>query len=175
MTNIIAEAPASLKLNAEQVKRLKDFNSPSKIWLWLLVKLPAAWFMGIRIKSVTAEQAQVSLPYAWRSQNPYKSIYFAAQCAAAELSTGVLATTAIEGRGRVSMLVSDVEAKFMKKANTRTIFTCTQGQEVFDIVERAIKTGQPQSVQMISTGVQATGEVVSITKITWTFLAKSEK
>jgi Domain of unknown function (DUF4442) len=173
MTNIIAEAPTPLKLNDKQVKRLQDFNSPMKIWVWLLVKLPAAWFMGIRIKSVTAAQAQVSLPYAWRSQNPYKSIYFAAQCAAAELSTGVLATTALEGRGKISMLVSDVEAKFMKKANTRTIFTCTQGQEVFDTVERAIKTGQAQSLQMISTGVQATGEVVSVTKITWTFLVKS--
>jgi Domain of unknown function (DUF4442) len=172
MSTLISQTTLKTTLNAAQEARLNDFNSPIKMWFWLLFKLPAAWFMGVRIKQVTPEKAEVSLPYAWRSQNPYKSIYFAAQCAAAELSTGVLATLALSGRGNISMLVSHVEAEFYKKANSQTIFTCTQGQEVFETIERAIQTGEAQTLQMVSTGVQATGEVVSITKITWTFKKK---
>lgn len=62
--------------------------------------------------------------------------------------------------------------RVFQKANTETVFTCEQGQEMFDIVEKAIQTGEAQTIQMISTGVQVTGEIVSITKITWSFKAK---
>ena len=139
---------------------------------FLFYKLPSAWFMGVRVKKVTPEFCEVTLPYQWRSQNPFKSIYFAAQAAAAELSTGALGLLALEGRGKVSMLVSHIEMEFTKKATTLTTFTCEQGAEMFETVERAIQTKEPQSITMVSRGVQATGELVSITKVTWTFKAK---
>ena len=161
-------APSVFSLSEEQKARLSDFNSPVKLWFYLLWKLPAAWFMGVRVKKITAERSQITLPYGWRSQNPYNSIYFAAQCAAAEFSTGALATTALAGQS-VSMLVGHIEADFVKKANAKTTFTCEQGAEVFATVERAIATGEPQVLTMISTGVQETGEVVSIVKVTWSF------
>lgn len=159
-------------LSERQKARLSDFNNGLKMNFWLLYKLPAAWFMGVRVKKITAERGEVTLPYGWRSQNPFNSIYFAAQAAAAEFSTGALATLALEGRGKISMLVSRVEMEFTKKANSMTTFTCTQGAEVFEVVERAIQTKEPQTITMVSHGVQATGELVSITKITWTFKAK---
>ena len=140
--------------------------------LHLFKNLPAAWFMGIKVKQVTAERAEITLPYGWRSQNPFKSIYFAAQCAAGEFSTGILAMLALEGRGKVSMLVSHIETEFLKKATSKTTFTCEQGLEVFAAVEKAIQTKEPQILTMISTGVQETGEVVSIVKLTWSFKAK---
>ncbi|HND87824.1 MAG TPA: DUF4442 domain-containing protein, partial [Saprospiraceae bacterium] len=64
--------------------------------LFLLWKLPAAWFMGIGVQHCEAGRAVVSLPYGWRSQNPFRSAYFAAQCAAGELSTGLLALAALQ-------------------------------------------------------------------------------
>ncbi len=159
-------------LSERQMTRLSDFNNGLKMGFWLFYKLPAAWFMGVRVKKITAERGEVTLPYGWRSQNPFNSIYFAAQAAAAEFSTGALATLALEGRGKISMLVSRVEMDFTKKANSMTTFTCEQGAEVFEVVERAIQTKEPQTITMVSRGVQATGELVSTTKITWTFKAK---
>jgi transcriptional regulator len=114
----------------------------------------------------------VTLPYAWRSQNPFNSIYFAAQAAAAEFSTGALCILALEGRGKISMLVSHIEMEFTKKANSPTTFTCEQGVEVFEVIERAFETKQAQTITMVSRGVQKTGELVSITKVTWTFKVK---
>jgi acyl-coenzyme A thioesterase PaaI-like protein len=168
----ITATPSVFSLNEEQKKRLSDFNAPTKLWFWLLYKLPSAWFMGMRVKKISPERGEVTLPYGWRSQNPFQSIYFAAQCAAAEFSTGALATLAIAGRGRVSMLVTNLEAEFLKKANSKVIFTCEDGNAVFAAVEKAIQTGEAQVLTMVSTGVQATGEVVSIVKITWSFKAK---
>ena len=173
MSVITKEGPSVFSLNETQKKRLAEFNSPLKLWFWLLMKLPSAWFMGMAVKRITPEKGEVTLPYGWRSQNPFQSIYFAAQCAAAEFSTGALATLAIAGRGKVSMLVTVMEAEFLKKANTKTTFTCEDGNAVFEAVEKAIQTGEAQVLTMVSTGVQETGEVVSIVKITWSFKAKS--
>jgi acyl-coenzyme A thioesterase PaaI-like protein len=161
-----------IALSERQISRMADLNNAFKMWFFLLINLPAAWFMGVRVKKITAERGEVTLPYAWKSQNPFNSIYFAAQAAAAEFSTGALAMLALEGRGQISMLVSNIEMEFTKKANSTTTFTCEQGAEVFEIVERAIQTKQPQTLTMVSKGVQKTGELVSITKITWSFKAK---
>lgn len=170
--NISTSQINTSSLSHSQKSRLKDFNNPLKLWFWLLYKLPAAWFMGVRVKKITAEKSDITLPYGWRSQNPFNSIYFAAQAAAAEFSTGALATTAITGRGKVSMLVSHLEMEFTKKATSKTTFTCNEGKKIFDIVEKTIQSKEPQTVTLTSTGVQATGEIVSVMKITWSFKAK---
>ncbi len=145
-----------------------------KFVLYFLFRLPSAIWWGFRVKECTHQRAEITLPYNWRSQNPYKSIYFAAQTGAAELSTGILASMAIQDRGcRISMLVRHIECEFVKKANSLTTFTCEDGEAVLETVQRAIDTGEGQSIVMNSTGVQANGEVVSRLKITWSFKVKS--
>ncbi len=160
-------------LNESQQKLLAGYNSSFKMWMFLFWKLPSAWFMGVRVREVTPETGKISLPFGWRSQNPFRSIYFAAQCSAAEMSTGLLGLLAIEGKGAISMLVSHLEADFIKKAVSTTVFTCNDGGQVFAAVDRAIETNQPQTLVMTSTGVQATGETVAVVKVTWSFKVKS--
>lgn len=152
---------------------LRDLNTPWKMWLYFWRQLPTLLFWGVRVKQVDPYCGAVTLPYGWRSQNPFQSIYFAAQCGAAEFSTGLLALVAIHGRGRISMLITGVEAEFVKKANSLTTFTCTEGDRILEAVQRAIDTGEGQVITVTSTGVQANGEVVSRIRFTWSFLAKS--
>jgi hypothetical protein len=153
---------------------LAELNNAWKMRLFMFSKLPTAYFMGLKVKNVTTQRAQIALPYGWRSQNPFQSIYFAAQCAAAEMSTGLLAMTAIRATGKnVSMLVSKIESEFLKKANSTTIFTCEDGDKVFALLEKAMQTGEPQQITMTSLGVQATGETVSKTSVTWSFRVKN--
>lgn len=151
---------------------LSDLNNAFKMKLYLFYKLPGAWFMGVSIKQVTAEKAEVNLPYSWRSQNPFKSIYFAAQCAAAEYSTGILCLAAINRRPGISMLVTKFSAEFFKKANTNCIFTCDQGKEVAALIDKAVSSKEPQTITMESTGRNLAGEIVSKAWITWSFKAK---
>ena len=162
----------SIVLNPAQEKQISDNNNRFKMTAWLFKVLPAAWFMGIRVKNVSAEKAEVTVPYHWRSQNPFKSIYLIAQCAAAELSTGLLGVLAVQGRGKISMLATHIEADFTKKANTLTTFTCNEGAEIFQLIDDVVATGEARTIIMTSKGVQENGEVVSVTRVTWSFKAK---
>ena len=118
------------------------------------------------------EKCLVSIPYFWRSQNPFKSIYFAALAGAAELSTGALCQLALAGKGAFSMLVVNFRAEFSKKANTKTTFTCEQGAEVFDLVT-SLNPGESKQITMVSYGKNNSGEDVAQFFITWSFKRKS--
>jgi len=150
-------------------------NQNWKMWLFFLARLPSAWFWGIKIKSVDHNTSSVTLPYSWFSKNPFRSIYFAAQAGAAELSTGLLGLIAVEDKPPVSMLITSVEAEFVKKASSLTTFTCDEGEKLRQCVEHAITTGEGQTVTVSSTGVDSEGDVVSHFKFTWSFKSKSSQ
>jgi acyl-coenzyme A thioesterase PaaI-like protein len=142
---------------------------------YMFRRLPGAWFMGVRIQSCTPLTARVELPYGWRSQNPFRSIYFAAQCAAAEMSTGLLAMVAIEDGPPVSMLVLELKAAFLKKASDTLVFECKDGGAVQQIVKTAAETGEAKQLTMISIGRLSDGTEASRMEITWGFRKKTPK
>jgi Domain of unknown function (DUF4442) len=152
---------------------LKNLNSPWRMRLYLLLKLPAAWFMGIGVRSCTEQRAVVRLPYGWRSQNPFRSIYFAAQCAAGELSTGILGQLALREMPPMSMLVTRVEAEFYKKADKALLFTCEDGAAIAEAVLQARQTGEARTIRAESTGRLPDGTEAARVWITWSFKVKS--
>jgi acyl-coenzyme A thioesterase PaaI-like protein len=140
--------------------------------MFLFRRLPSAWFMGIRVVRADEASAVVALPYGWRSQNPFRSIYFAAQCAAAELSTGVLAMAALHGEALVSMLVTDIRATFLKKASETLLFECVDGKLAQDTVRQALASDDAQLVTMNSIGRLPDGTIAVRVEITWSFKQK---
>ena len=147
-------------------------TNPYIFWLAMLVKLPSAIFWRLRVRTLEMESCEVTIPYFWRSQNPFKSIYFAALAGAAELSTGALCQLALAGKGSFSMLVVDFRAEYFKKANTKITFTCDQGTALFDLIDKMEK-GATNQLTMISTGKNTSGETVAKFYITWSFKRKS--
>ncbi len=154
---------------------LADLNTPWKMRLYFWQKLPTLLFWGVRVRYADPHRCEVTLPYGWRTQNPFRSIYFAAQCGAAELSTGLLATTAIRDRGRISMLITGIEAEFVKKAASLTTFTCEEGEQILETVQRAIDTGEGQEIVVNSTGRDAEGADVSRLRFRWSFKVKGSR
>ncbi len=152
---------------------ISRLNQNWKVWFFFLFKLPSACFWGIKVKSVDRDKGVVTLPYTWFSKNPFRSIYFAAQAGAAELSTGLLGMILIEGKPPVSMLITGAEAEFVKKSDSLTTFTCDEGGKLGETIDLAIKTGEGQKVTVTSTGVDSYGDVVSRFKLTWSFKPKS--
>lgn len=141
--------------------------------LFLLWKLPSAWFMGINVRSCDSEKAVVRLPYGWRSQNPFRSTYFAAQCAAAELSTGILALAHLQEKPPVSMLVTNIEAEFLKKASDTLLFTCEEGAALEAAIQRALDTGEAQVFAAKSVGRLPDGTEAGRVQVTWSFKKKT--
>ena len=164
------------KLSPEAQKLLTDFRSRRKMWWFYLQRLPTLIFWGVRIQKVTPRLGQTTIPYSWRTKNPFRSTYFAAQCGAAELSTGVLAIFAVQAQSQpVSMLITRVEADFSKKAVSTITFTCEQGEAIKAVVDEAVATGNPVTYQATSIGVQENGEEVSRMRFTWSFKAKAAR
>jgi hypothetical protein len=158
--------------NAAQFLQL--IKHPIKFRLFLLSKLPAAFFCGVRVRFADEKKCVTSVPFKWLSQNPFRSTYFACLSMAAEMSTGVLALAHIYKRQpQVSMLVSKVEGTFLKKAVGRTLFTCEDGQVIKQTIEDAIISNEGMIVTARSYGRNKDGEIVAEFAITWSFKVKS--
>jgi hypothetical protein len=69
------------------------------------------------------------------------------------------------------MLVTHLEADFIKKATGITTFTCSQGNEMTALVEKAILTGEGTTFTALSVGSSKTGEVEARFNIQWSFKA----
>jgi len=146
---------------------------PFKFRFFLFSKLPSAWFSGVRVKSIEENKCEVTVPFKWFSQNPFRSTYFACLSMAAEMSTGALAMGYLyKNIPTVSMLVVKTEAEYFKKATGRTLFTCEDGTLIKKTIEEAIITGDSKSVIAKSVGRNSAGEVVAEFKITWSFKVK---
>ena len=146
---------------------------PVKFRMFLFIKLPAAFFSGVRIKELDEKHCVTSVPFKWLTQNPFKSTYFASLSMAAEMSTGILGLMHINKRQPgVSMLVVKMESNFYKKAVDKTFFTCEDGEKILQVIEESIVTGEGKTVTAKSAGKNLAGEVVAEFFVTWSFKGK---
>lgn len=146
---------------------------PLKFRLFLLSRLPSAYFSGVRIKSIDENKCEVTVPYKWFSQNPFRSTYFACLSMAAEMSTGALAMAHLYKRKPpVSMLVVKTEGEYFKKATGKTTFTCEDGSLIKQMIEEAVATGEAKTIKAKSVGENPAGDLVAEFYITWSFKAK---
>ncbi|MDP5101391.1 MAG: DUF4442 domain-containing protein [Nonlabens sp.] len=147
--------------------------TPAKINAFTFLKLPSCWWTGVRCREISAQTCMVTVKHRWFNQNPFKSMYFAVQAMAAELSTGALVMSYIqESKARVSMLVANNEASFTKKATGRITFTCNDGEAISKAIAQTVATGEGQTVWMTAQGVNSDGVVVSTFKFEWTVKRK---
>lgn len=149
---------------------------PIKFRLFLLNKLPSAFFAGVRVKNADENHSEVTVPYKWFSQNPFQSTYFACLSMAAEMSTGVLAMAHLyKLEPKVSMLVVKVESEYFKKATGKTSFICNDGALIRNTIEDAIVTGEPKTIKIRSVGTNEKGEIIAEFLVTWSFKVKGNR
>ncbi len=160
------------ELSSAALDYQRKMTNPVIFWFAMLFKLPSAVFWRLKIKTLSTQKCKVTIPFFWRSQNPFKSIYFAALAGAAELSTGALCQFALAGKGQFSMLVVDFRAEYSKKANSKITFSCEQGEELFDLINQ-MPVGQTAQLTMISAGKNSADETVAKFFVTWSFKRKS--
>ncbi len=143
--------------------------TPRKINLFTLFKLPSCYFTGVRVKSISEKHCTTTVKHRWINQNPFKSMFWAVQGMAAELSTGALVMSYIkESNKPISMLVANNKATFSKKATGRITFTCVDGLAIKEAINKTIATGEGQTCWMTSEGKNNKGNVVSQFQFEWT-------
>lgn len=162
-------------MSAHTADFIKLMKHPFKFRMFLLSKLPSAFFAGVRIKDIDEERCVVTVPYKWFSQNPFRSTYFACLCMAGEMSTGALAMAHLHKlKPSVSMLVVRVDSEYFKKATSCTSFVCEDGQLIQQVIADAIETGEGKAIKTKSVGRNKDGEVVAEIYVTWSFKVKKK-
>ncbi|MFC4632644.1 DUF4442 domain-containing protein [Dokdonia ponticola] len=148
--------------------------SPSKFNMFTMLKLPAAWLTGVRLKTINEASSTVQVTHRWINQNPFKSMFWAVQGMAAELSTGALVISYIRNSDhKISMLVASNNATFTKKATGRITFTCNDGTKIKETIAKAIATSEGQTCWMKSVGTNKEGIQVSEFNFEWTVKVRS--
>ena len=114
--------------------------TPNKINRWMLFKLPAAWLTGVRLTLIDEKKCEVKVRFKWINQNPYRSMFWAVQAMAAELTTGMLLTKSIQdSNSDISMLLVSNKSSFYKKAVGKITFVCDEGEIAKQLINSTIK------------------------------------
>jgi hypothetical protein len=168
--------PVTLSAPAPRAARLAArLKNPFLFRGFLLAKLPLALAAGLRVRELDAERCTVTVPYGWRTTNPFRSTYFAALAMAAEMSTGALAMMATELAGPpVALLIVNLEAGFEKKAQGLTTFTCEEGAKAFAAVAETVRSGEPATARLETVGRAPDGVVAARFAFTWSFKRRSK-
>jgi hypothetical protein len=147
----------------------------NKMNKFLMFKLPSAFLCGVKLKELDSKKAVVTVRHRWINQNPFNSMYFAVQSMAAELTTGAIVIKKIKESGRkISMLVTNHNGAFTKKAVGLITFTCNDGLLIDEALKRTIETGEGQTITMKSIGLNEQGEQVSVYEFEWSVRLKSK-
>ena len=155
-------------------KLRRRMMNPLWMKLFFLAKLPLALVAGLKVRELSRERCAASVPYGWRSTNPFKSTYFAAQAMAAEMSTGALVLLATADVP-FSTLIVDMTATFGKKATGLATFVCEEGPAIFDAVQQAKATGEPRVLTVQTVGRMADGTEVSRFTFTWSIKTRTKR
>ena len=149
-------------------------TNPVLFKFFVFQKLSSAFWAGLSMAHFDEQSCGVRVKLSWFNQNPFRSMYFAVEAMAAEMSCGMLAFGQVYKRQpAVSMLVEKLEAKFVKKATGVIIFTCADGAAIRDTVNEALQNPAGTKLQVTSIGRNQAGEIVAEFYFTWTFRKKN--
>ena len=157
-------------LNPQQQKLKKQVSSAFKFRLYILFNLPMGWLAGMKIIDLTENHCITSVPFKWINKNPFKSVYFAVQSMAAELSTATSCMVAIQGhQPSIALIIVDMKGQFYKKATGKVFFTCLHQGQTYDTVAQALASKKAQTLSLKTVGKMSDGTLVSEFTFTWSF------
>ena len=113
------------------------------------------------------------MPGGWRTQNPFKSTYWAAQGMAAEMSTGLIPTAYVRAAPvPIRMILAGTNARFVKMCKGKSIFKHEAGNAVLCAMSQTLETGKSVECNLTSIGYDMIGDVVSEWSFRWSFRAR---
>ena len=133
----------------------------------MFLKLPAAWLSGVRLTLIDEDKCEVKVRFKWINQNPYRSMFWAVQGMAAELTTGMLLTKYIQdSNANISMLLVGNKSNFYKKAVGKITFTCEEGENAKKLINSTIQNITSKA-WFKTKGYDETGDLVSEFDFEW--------
>ena len=162
-------------INAERVKAIQKNSLSFKFKIFLMLKLPMGFLCGMRIRKLTEETCEVTVPYKWINKNPFKSTFWAVLGMAAEMNGAALLLQYTQDQSpSISTYPVKCEAEFIKKATDITTFTCNDGLMVKEKVIEAMKSGEGVTFETVMNGSNQNGELICKFKFLWSIKRRSK-
>ena len=107
------------------------------------IKVPLIGFVRPKVLEVSPSSMRMLIPLSRRSRNHLKSMYMGALMIGADVASGYYAAKLIYEKGyKIDFLFRSAGARFLKRPEGDVVFTCTQGHEIEQLVEKAQQTGE---------------------------------
>ena len=161
--------------NFDLQKTFRLLDGPVKSFVGQFISMPLGSFAGLSIEQVDASQCIVKLPGGWRTQNPFKSTYWAAQGMAAEMASGVIPMAYVRASDvPIRMILAGVAGRFVKMCKGPSTFTCNVEDHVKTAMRDTLTHGQSVECTLNSIGHDTHGDIVSEWSFSWSFRARLE-
>ena len=107
-------------------------------------RIPLLFAAGPKVVSLTPDECVIALPFRKGNKNHLGSMYFGALCIGADAAGGLIAAKLLRNlkTGKGSLIFRDFNAKFLKRPEGETHFTCRAGAEIRQAVEQASSSGE---------------------------------
>lgn len=141
------------------------------------LKIPMLFFISPTVQRLDREVCIVKVPLNFRTKNHLGSMYFGVLSAGADIAGGLIAMKMIhEGGNKISLVFKDFNAKFFKRAEGHVFFTCTQGLDIQNLVQKALDGDErvEMPVDIVATVPSKTGDE-PVAQFTLTLSLKKKK
>ncbi len=131
-----------------------------RAWAWRHIRL-LAWIRPTVI-AMDGERCVLRVPLTARTRNHLGSMYFGVLCSGADAAAALLGFRLLRDRGgRISVIFKDVRAEFLRRAEGDVHFSCDQGAEVRELLDRAEQSGERENlpVRVVATVPSISGDI----------------
>jgi acyl-coenzyme A thioesterase PaaI-like protein len=134
-TKLVAYVPETLK----QTVKLRALG---------FLKIPVLFFLSPSVVELNDYRCVVKIPLTRRSKNHLGSMYFGALAAGADCAGGLIAWKFADEfhtkkkSKRIHLIFKDFKAEFLKRAEGDVYFTCEEGQQIRELVEKVGSSGE---------------------------------
>jgi len=144
---------------------MKDVTLKSMQWKMFLLgffKIPLLHYVRPRLIEINDEKVVLKVRLRRRTKNHLNSMYFGALAVGADVAGGIQVFYFAEKYNKkVSFAFKGMNAQFLKRAETDTIFESNQGHVVVAAVKKSMETGERinDTINVIAKNTQ--GEIVA--------------
>jgi len=143
------------------VPDLRLFRETWKLRAWAYWKIRLIAYVRPTVVEWTEERCEIRVPLTRRTRNHLKSMYFGALWTGADAAAAMIGLKASQKTGgRIAVIFKDARAEFLKRPEADVHFTCAQGRQILELMEKADSTGERQNlpVEVVATVPTLSGD-----------------
>jgi acyl-coenzyme A thioesterase PaaI-like protein len=143
------------------VSDLRLFLETWKLRAWAYWKIRLIAYVRPTVVEWTEERCEIRVPLTRRTRNHLRSMYFGALWTGADAAAAMIGLKASQKTGgRIAVIFKDARAEFLKRPEADVHFTCAQGRQILELLQKADSTGERQNlpVEVVATVPTLSGD-----------------